>query len=48
MMDSVQIMQLKETMLKIMAQMSHFKEKYPKLNLPEITGHMQIPVFKNL
>lgn len=42
MIDSVQIMQLKETMLKIMAQMSHFKEKYPKLNLPEITPEFKL------
>lgn len=41
-MNSDQIKQLKEMLLKIMAQMSRFSEKYTKLNLPEVTPEFKL------
>lgn len=41
-MNSDQIKQLKKMLLKIMAQMSRFSEKYPKLNLPEVTPEFKL------
>lgn len=41
-MESNQIKQLRDSLLKVLSQMRQFAEKYPKLNIPEITPEFKL------